>query len=151
MVNVNDYYGGSWIKADNLEGDTTLTIESVEPTTYRDGKSGLLVKFQGTDKKWSLNKTNTKSIAYLYGNDTDGWAGKPITIYKSVTDYQGTPTPCVRVRLQQDMPPQQRDNAPAPTPYVEPQQASNFAPPQFRSSPGPNTEEGDPGPQDIPF
>lgn len=166
MVNVNDYYtSGTWIKAETLQGNETLVIASVEDVTYKDGKSGLLVKFNGTDRKLSLNKTNTKRIAYLHGDETEAWVGKPITLVKSVTEYQGAPVPCVRVLVdydQQPVPAQpvqqpvvpQNYQAPAAPPQPS-QQAGNFSPPQYRSSPGPvpNTEDGDPGWPDseIPF
>lgn len=57
-----------------------------------------MIKIVGKDKKLALNKTNGKTIAKLYGKDTDDWAGKWITIYPTTTDFGGETVDCIRVK-----------------------------------------------------
>lgn len=57
-----------------------------------------MIKFVGKDKKLALNKTNGKTIAKLYGKDTDNWTGKWITIYPTTTEFGGETVDCIRVK-----------------------------------------------------
>lgn len=54
--------------------------------------------FSGVEKGMVLNKTNAKRIAKLYGNNTDGWIGKSVTLYPSECDFRDEVVPCLRVR-----------------------------------------------------
>lgn len=51
-------------------------------------------------KPLALNKTNGKTIAALYGNTVEAWAGKRITLFQSVTrdPSGGDDVPCIRIR-----------------------------------------------------
>lgn len=60
-----------------------------------------VVYFQEVSRGLVLNKTNSRTIAALYGLDTDNWIGKSITIYRSETSMQGKTVPCIRVRDKQ--------------------------------------------------
>lgn len=89
----------------DLQGkDVTVTIDRVvggeltgpggkkskKPLCYfRESKSG---------KPLALNATNCKCIAQLYGNDTDEWIGKRITLYPTTTQMGGETCDCIRVR-----------------------------------------------------
>jgi hypothetical protein len=57
-----------------------------------------MIKFVGKEKKLAINKTNGKTIASLYGPDTENWAGQWITIYPTTTDFGGETVECIRVR-----------------------------------------------------
>jgi hypothetical protein len=54
--------------------------------------------FKGKEKPLALNVTNCKTIAAMYGNNTDAWIGKRITIYPTTTDFGGKTIDCIRVR-----------------------------------------------------
>lgn len=83
-------------------GDRTLEIVSVsrgELTGENNRKSKKpIVTFAGESKKLALNKTNGKTIAALYGKDTDRWVGELITIYPTTTEFGGKTVDCIRVR-----------------------------------------------------
>jgi len=57
-----------------------------------------MLKFVGKEKKLAINKTNGKTIAALYGTDTDNWAGRWIVLYPTTTDFGGETVECVRVK-----------------------------------------------------
>lgn len=70
-----------------------------------------VIYFEGKEKGFALNKTNAKTIAAMYGNDTSLWIGKAIAIYATRTQFGGEDIDCIRVR---PVPPRaQRSNGPA--------------------------------------
>jgi hypothetical protein len=94
-------YIGAWDLADT---DKVITITKVIGGNLT-GQGGRKTKkpvvyFQGSEKGFALNSTNGKTIAGLYGNHVEGWAGKKIALYKSTTrnpDGSGD-VDCIRVR-----------------------------------------------------
>lgn len=94
---------GAW---DLQTGDLTVTIKKViggTLTSVGGRKSKKPVVYMAhTEKGFALNATNGKTIASLYGNFTEKWIGKQITLYKSTTrspDGSGD-VECIRVRPQ---------------------------------------------------
>ena len=91
-------YLGAW----DLAGrDVTVTIESVRAEKISNGKSTdkrPVVKLRGTEKEFLVNKTNAKTIASLYGPNTDAWSGKPITLYPTQASFGGQLVDAIRVR-----------------------------------------------------
>ena len=92
---------------DGAQRDVTLTIERVEKDVELTMVGGVkdfrpCVHFVETQKKAKpnmdlrliLNKTNTKTIAELYGSKVKDWNGKRITLYAG--DFNGKP--CIRIR-----------------------------------------------------
>ncbi len=91
----------------DLDGkDRTVTIDRVvggeltstggkktkKPLCYfKESKSG---------KPLALNATNGRTIAGLYGNNTDEWLGKRITLYPTTTQMGGETVEAIRVRPQ---------------------------------------------------
>lgn len=94
-----------WLFAFDLQGkDVTLTIDKVEAgqVTGTGGKKSKkpVVHFrEGQNKKpLALAVTNCKAIATLYGNETEDWVGKRITLYPTTTTFGGEVVECIRVR-----------------------------------------------------
>jgi hypothetical protein len=98
----------------DLEGERTLEIAGVsrgELTGDKNRKTKKpMVSFAGEPKKLALNKTNGKTIARLYGTDTDNWAGKLITIFPTTTDFGGETVDCIRIKPQR---PERGESRPA--------------------------------------
>ena len=40
-----------------------------------------IIHFKEIDRMWVLNTTNAHCIAGMFGNETDGWCGKRVTLY----------------------------------------------------------------------
>ena len=84
--------------------DVTVTINAVkggELTAIGGRKSKKpIVYFEGKDKGLICNKTNSKTIAAMHGNYTEGWVGKRITLFVSTTRNPsgGDDVPCIRIR-----------------------------------------------------
>lgn len=81
--------------------DATVTIARVEAKTLTNQKGKTLkpvIWFEGREKGFVANKTNCKTIAGMYGNRTEAWVGKRITLYPTTTSVGGETVECIRVR-----------------------------------------------------
>lgn len=91
-------YIGSW----DLPGDVVVTISEVKAgeVVGNGGRKAKkpIVRFEGKEKALLCNKTNAKTIAALYGNDTANWVGKRITLYPTKTQMGGEEVDAIRVR-----------------------------------------------------
>jgi len=102
-VKISQSFPSKWIKADDLDGkEFTLKIREVKiedvggPGNEEDKP---ILYFDGRQKGVVLNKTNAGAISSKYGDDTDGWIGKPVVIYPDQTMFQGKMVACVRLRV----------------------------------------------------
>lgn len=111
----NEYVSAAdLIEAQRKNGRTgvALTIASVAVETLKTTKGSErkpIVHFQemldrqragkGPEKKLVLNKTNARSIAKLYGYETNDWVGKKITLFPTQCDAFGETVDCVRVMI----------------------------------------------------
>lgn len=103
-TNTTDYrtmFDRDYIGAWDLPRDATVTIVKVEPRklkSQRGENTKPILFFDGKDKAMVCNKTNAKTIAGLYGNDTRKWIGQKITLYATTTSAGGETVECIRVR-----------------------------------------------------
>lgn len=99
-----------FIKAAEFSGrDVTLTIKSIvieelEKDNKTKERKGI-VYFEKTPKGWVLNATNVKCLIALWGQETDAWVGKRVTLYPEANDMSETGV-AIRVRGSPDL---QRD------------------------------------------
>lgn len=104
MVNVNNVYSsGNWLAADDLQGPVTVAIEAVSIEQFNnDGKpeNKLALQFRGAKKRMLCNKTNAKRLAYMFGEETDLWIGKQVTIAVEMVDYRGDYVPGLRIQAE---------------------------------------------------
>lgn len=101
-MKISSAFPSAYLKSQELDGDTVYTIDRVEIETLGQGKDAEekpVVYFTETEKGLALNKTNANTIASLYGDDTDDWAGKPVTLYATEVEFQGKQTLAIRVRM----------------------------------------------------
>jgi hypothetical protein len=93
--------GGQTFSAQYVEeafdGGVTLTIETVSEATL-DGKPRLCVSFEKEPRRLPLNQGNLDTIIAAYGEDTDGWIGKPVAIGIASRKYKGRDTKGVEIR-----------------------------------------------------
>ena len=108
MVDYRTLYDGKYLGAWNLvdeqgsKRDVVVTIESVkaEEVVMEGGVKNrkAVLRFVGKSLPMVACKTNSKTIAAIYGNDTSQWIGKRITLYSTVTQVGGQEKDCIRVR-----------------------------------------------------
>lgn len=103
MADFRLLYPTDYIAAHDLRGkDVTKTIKSVVIEELRLTGGGKekkpVLTFSDSKKRLVMNKTNAKTIASLYGNDTNGWVGKKIALYPTTTMFGRNTVDCVRIR-----------------------------------------------------
>lgn len=124
MPDFRTMYDKEFVFAYDLEGkDVTVTIERVVVGELV-GTSGKKAKkpvvyFRGSQKGLALCITNGRTIAALYGNKTEDWVGKRITMFPTHTQFGGQTVECIRVRP--SVPASKtKDAAPVPTDVRQP-------------------------------
>lgn len=118
-MNLAEAFPGKWLKAGHLKGDTHITITGFKMGRYDDGSPAPELSIKepiggNTGMALGLNKTNWKAIAKLYGDNTDAWIGKRITVFPTEVEFGGETTMGIRVRL--TAPADDAPAAPAPAP-----------------------------------
>ena len=102
-MDINSAFPSKWLKSGDLgDSDLTLTITHVVMEEIGQGTEAEekpIVYFQEEEKGLVLNKTNADTISRLYGHNTDGWIGKPVTLFSTEVDFKGSQTLAIRVRL----------------------------------------------------
>lgn len=116
-MNIDEIYPdkSAFLKADDLNGKRVkVEIETVSVQPFENNgkeENKLVLSFTGKEKKLTLNKTNARSIAKMYGPDTDGWVGATIQIFPTTTDFgDKKDVPCIRVY--EEPPPEAEDDIP---------------------------------------
>ena len=95
MVKVGEIYGGESGRFLNAricdeEGlwNTALTIVEAEVRTIRD-REKIVISFEEIEDVLVLNATNARILAEAYGDDTDDWKGKRVSLRKVKRTFQG--------------------------------------------------------------
>lgn len=96
-INMNEAFPSKWLKADDIDRETIVTISDVTMESIGDDERKPVVWFQGYDKGMVMNKTNANNVSALYGPDTDAWLGKPMTLTTAMVDFQGRSTRALRL------------------------------------------------------
>jgi hypothetical protein len=94
----NGYAGENWnylnssnVVSENLS-NTMLTIRNAEVKKLGQGEEArnkVVLSFNETSKQLALNSTNSKIIAERYGDDTDRWTSKQITLIVVKKSFAG--------------------------------------------------------------
>ena len=87
-----------YLKADDLQGHEVSVVISQIKFEKMDGKDKPILFFLGKSKGLMLNKTNIKAIIALYGDETNSWNGKEITLFPKMVDFQGESVNAIRVK-----------------------------------------------------
>jgi len=122
-MNLNQAFPSPFLKADDLNGkNVTVTISEVSIEELGQGQNKekkLCVSFVGKEKKLVCNKTNANTIAKLYGQETDEWTGKRITLVAREVEFQGEMVLSIRVSLTKPSETQRKAPVAPPDPVIE--------------------------------
>lgn len=101
-MKISQLFPSKFVKAADLNGKTvTLTIAKlvVEELGHGPDKERKpVLYFQKATKGMVLNRTNAMTIAALYGDESDEWEGKRISIYPTRIRAFGSMQDTIRVR-----------------------------------------------------
>jgi hypothetical protein len=95
----SDVFPSNWLVAADIPTEgMNVTIHHVEEEKMRDGKAKPVIYFEEHEKGMVCNVTNWGTIENLYGDESDDWEHQRITLYPSVTTFDGDEVACIRVR-----------------------------------------------------
>ena len=93
-----DVFPSEYLRAADLKGrDVTVTMDSMETKDIGSDHKPVLY-FKNAEKGLVMNKTNWNMIAEIYGDESDDWMGKKITLYPTRVDFQGKRVDAIRVK-----------------------------------------------------
>jgi len=120
-MKMSDAFPSKFLKAADLQGrHVDVEISHVEMEDLGDDTKPV-VYFVGKTKGLVLNKTNGSTIADDYGDESDAWVGRIITLFATKVDYQGKRTDAIRVSIPRDT----KVDTPAPAqPKTTPKKAA---------------------------
>ena len=121
-MKISTIFPSKYVAAEDLNGKPitlTITTCTLEEMQSHDNQkvSKPVVYFAKATKGLVLNRTNATIIADLYGDETDAWTGKRITIYPTRVKAFGKTVDAIRVR--EEVPAQPKP-APVNVPVEEP-------------------------------
>ena len=96
----NYLYAGAWDLQPKEERTLTIRLTQHEEVTSPLGEKQncFVAYFEESSKPMILNKTNCKSIARLYGPDTEDWPGRQIIIKAETVKAFGEIVDALRVK-----------------------------------------------------
>jgi hypothetical protein len=110
-MKIGKYDQSRFLKAEDLGTgeDYTRIIQAVtEEEVGQDNPKAIIpvVWFRGDYKKGlGLSaKINRKMLMHNLGSaETDDWIGRKVVFYRTMTEYQGVPVPCIRFRPKEEI------------------------------------------------
>lgn len=138
-MKVSEAFPSKYIAAADLDNrNVRVTIARVDMEKIGDDTKPVIY-FKNGKKGLVCNKTNSKTIAAVYGDEMDDWPGSELILFPIMTDFQGKPVEAVRVRA-----PQPKDN---PRPKADDQRREAIADTSRQQEPPPRDAMDD----EIPF
>jgi hypothetical protein len=111
MPNIGKYDQSRFLKAEDLSSgeDYTRIIESITEEEVGQGRDKATIPvawFRGDySKGLGLSaKINRNMLAHNFGStETDDWWGRKVVFFRTMTEYQGKPIPCIRFRPKEEV------------------------------------------------
>ena len=97
-MKIDELYPSRWLKAADVVRPILATIKSVTVEEVAEGEEKPILNFLGDTKPMVLNRTNSASVAELYGEDTDAWTGKQVVLFSTKVQFQSKLVDAIRVR-----------------------------------------------------
>jgi len=101
---ISSAFPSKFLKAEDLAGATTpvtMTFVKMEQVA-KSGDLKPVLYFKEFTQGMVLNKTNSKAISKLYGDDTNRWKGQKVELFEMMVDFQGDVVPALRIRPLKD-------------------------------------------------
>ena len=96
-MNINDAFPSKYLKASHIKGkQPRVTIDRVEMGDESIDHKPVLY-FVGKELGLTLNVGNKDTLVEAFGEETDNWNGKQITLFVTKTQFQGKATDGIRI------------------------------------------------------
>jgi hypothetical protein len=98
-MNIFDMYPSKFLKAEDIgPSPRVLTIAGVSTESMPDGSQKPVVSFREEGKKFVCNKTNSMTLAKLFGGETELWIGERVALVVVDVDFKGDVVSAIRVK-----------------------------------------------------
>lgn len=102
-MKLKDMYPSTLLKSEDVTdagGEMPVTIKSIDMKTFEgEGtKETKPIMVFTNDHQMVVNKTNANALAEMFGDDTEAWIGKEITLIVAQVDFQGKQVPAIRIK-----------------------------------------------------
>jgi hypothetical protein len=101
-MRISTAFPTKYLSAADLDGQVVVLAMSnvlMEDIGFGGDKKVLpVLYFEGKDKGLVLNKTNSRKIAEMFGDDTDDWTGQQIALFEAMVEFQGDTVAAIRVK-----------------------------------------------------
>ena len=102
-MKLSEMYPSNLLKAQDVTdagGEMELTIENIEIKEFENdnGKERKPIIHFAEGKQMVCNKTNGNLLGEMFGDESDGWLGKKITLIVQEVDFAGKRTPAIRIK-----------------------------------------------------
>ena len=100
MKDIMSMFKGTYLKAADIADSQPLklTMTEVKAESIGDKKeTKAILYFTGREQGLVLNKTNSQTIANLYGNNPTKWTGKEVVLVVRIVEFSGNTVPAIRV------------------------------------------------------
>jgi hypothetical protein len=99
-MKISTAFPSNYLKASDLNGQNVTVIMSrvAMEQIGKDREERPVIYFRNHEKGMVLNKTNTKKISEIFGDETDEWSGGEIILYPAMVEFQGDTVEALRVR-----------------------------------------------------
>lgn len=103
-MKLNEMFPSNLLKAQDVTdagGEMPVTISKIELKEFDTdggGKERKPIIFFANDKQMVCNKTNGTTLGEMFGQETDDWIGKSITLIVQNVDFAGKSTPAIRIK-----------------------------------------------------
>lgn len=115
-MKVNEMIPSKFLKADDLDGDVTVTIDRLaNEEVGKEGEHRWVLYFREKPKGLVANVTNLRALEAAYGDESDDWIGESITLFTMPVQYAGRTFQGVRERARKWL---KRDVIPIPVPHA---------------------------------
>jgi hypothetical protein len=123
-MKISQLYPSKYVKAADLEERTvTLTIDKlvIEDMANHNGEKERkpVLYFRKATKGLVLNATNARTIAGLYGDESNDWPGKRISIYPTRVKAFGAVHDTIRVKEEIPAQPKPQQVQPVEEPVID--------------------------------
>lgn len=105
-MKMKELFPSKYLKADDVEefgGEVNVTIKGIRCEEMQDNEGAKedkpVLYFNQHAKGMVLNRTNADRISAVYGDESDEWRGKSITLYTEQVTAFGKTTNAIRVRV----------------------------------------------------
>jgi hypothetical protein len=97
-MKISKAFPSDFLKSSDFDSPVTFKIQRIEFGVKVGDDEKPVVYFSGEEKGLALNRTNSKIISKLYGEETDEWIGKEIVLYPTEVEFKGDMVEAIRVR-----------------------------------------------------